>query len=166
MQGDVKSRLNAILTELEEINREFKSKALEKAMEFLKIAISEEIELKGSESFNHYIAKKRLIEMLGGSIYLESESTKISKIGYRPDAVIIRGDEVIILEIETDKKKALKKFEKIKKNYNKILSNPIFTNRKARIIFGVFDVDEKLIKKAESVGIELYKIGENIEKIR
>ncbi len=165
MQRDVKSRLKAILAELEEINRELKSKALEKALEFLKIALSEEIELKGYESFNHYIAKKRLIEMFGGNCYLESERTKISKIGYRPDAIIIRDDEVIILEIETDKNKASKKFEKIRKNYNKIITNPIFTNRKARIVFGVFDIDENLIKKAESIGVELYKIGENIEKI-
>ncbi len=164
MSGYIK-RLKDILTELESINRDMRSKALSKAIDYIKIALKEERDLKGSESFAHYLAKKKLVEMFGGCCYYESEGTGLSKRGYRPDAILIKDDEVIILEVETEKRRILKKFEKIHKNYDKILSNPIFTNRRVRFVFGVFDFDENILKKAKKLGIELYKIDEKIEKI-
>lgn len=159
-------KLRKILRELESINKEMNSKALRKAIDYIKIALKEEKDLKGSEGFAHYLAKKRLAELFGGCCYYESEGTGLSKEGYRPDAILIKDDEAIILEVETDKRRILKKFEKIRRNYDKILSNPIFTNRRVRIVFGVFDFDDRIARRAKNLGIELYKINEEkIERI-
>ena len=162
MQGDseVVKRLRGILKELEEINTILRSSAVDKALEYLRIAMDESLKLKGVEGFDHYTAKVKLVNELlkeGGSCYLEAEQTKLSKIGYRPDAVIIRDDEIVIVEIETDRSRAVKKLKKLKRCLDKIKTHPIVGNRRLRIVFGILDeLDEKGKELAKQLGVEVY----------
>jgi len=164
-------RLEKILEELEDIRRDFAIKSLDKAIEDLKIAVKElyKIERKGLESLDHYDAKAKILEMIGGTHYLEAEHTKLSKIGYRPDAVVIKDREVVIVEVERDRRRLLNKVRKIKKLYNEILKNPILTGRKLRFVFGLVDIDldSEIVKELKTLkDIEIYKIIKNkIKKI-
>ncbi len=166
MQGDVeriRRELEDIIERLESLNLE----SVRKAIEELKIALKD---LEGgmrrsSEGFDHYSAKLRLIEELtrdGGSCYLESEQTKLSKIGYRPDAVIVKDDEVVILEVETDQRRMVRKLRKIGKLKDTILSSPLLTGRRLRIVFGVTEdrLREDVVKEAKRIGeIEIYFVS-------
>lgn len=150
----VHERLKKILEELEEINQILKSKAVENAIESLRIALhGEKI---GSEGFEHSYIRRKLIELFGGNVYVESGGTSISKIGFRPDLVIVRGDEVIIAEIETDKRNAIRKMTRIAKNIEKIKRLPILAGRKLRVVFAVIEEDEKVKSKAKDLGFELF----------
>jgi len=155
----VAERLKKILEELEDINKNLKSKALEKAIENIKTALHGE--KVGSESFEHSYMRSKIVEMFGGNVYVESELTKLSKIGYRPDLVIIKGNEAIIVEIETDKRRALKKMEKVTKILNKIRSQPILANRKLRILFVLSSWDEKVLNYAKSKNFEVYVLKDD-----
>lgn len=169
MQGDierVRRELEEIVERLENINKLVDIKSIEKAIEELRIAIGEieSFRRKSTEGLGHYSAKVKLIEELmkgGGTCYLESEQTKLSKIGYRPDAVIVKDDEVIFVEIETDQRRMLKKLKKIKKLWDKIIQSPILTGRRLRIVFGIIDerVKEELISEIKKLNtIEIYAI--------
>ncbi len=167
MQGDlgeVKKEIEEIVARLERVKEAVKLKSLERAIEELKIAVEEveSLRRKGSEGLDHYRAKVRLIEELtkdGGTCYLEAEHTGISKIGYRPDAVIIKDEEVIFVEIETDQRRMLKKLRKLRRLWNKIVSFPITTGRRIRIVFGVLgDVREDVLREAKSMNVEVYSI--------
>ncbi|ADC65889.1 hypothetical protein Ferp_1745 [Ferroglobus placidus DSM 10642] len=153
---ELKKKLEEIVRELEEMQSLLKVKALGEAVERIKIAIKEleGFEKKGSESFSHYDLKIKLLEMFKGSHYLESERTKLSKFGVRPDAVVIKDDAVVLIEVEKDKKNFLKKVRKLKKVKDKLLESPIFTGRKIKFVFGLveFEIDEELKKEVLSLG--------------
>ena len=168
---DVKEKLIRILKDLEEVRSKISIKSLEKAIEDIKIAINEleKIERKGLESLDHYSAKAKILEMIGGTYYLEAEHTKISKIGYRPDVVVIKDDEVVLIEIERDRRRFINRIKKIKKFYDKILNLPILANRRLRIVFGIvgFEINQDVIKELKRLDcVEVYKIAnDKIEKI-
>ena len=146
-------RLKKILKELEEINSKLRSRALERAIENIKIALhSEKV---GSEGFEHSYIRSKLIEMMGGNVYIESEQTGLSKLGFRPDLVMIKGNEVIIAEIETDKGRALKKMRKIAKLMDKLKSHPIVANRRLKVIFALSKWDERILDFAKRCGFEV-----------
>ncbi|HIP24880.1 MAG TPA: hypothetical protein EYG81_00205 [Archaeoglobus profundus] len=168
MQEDVELKLKDIIRQLNEINRIVNSKAIEKAIENIEIAIGElrSLKRKSSEGLDHYKAKIKLLEKIledGGSCYLESEQTKLSKLGYRPDAVVIKDREVILVEIETDQSRMLRKLKKLRKVYPKILQSPILIGRSLRIVFGVTgNIKQKVIEEAKKLNnIEIYKINFN-----
>ncbi len=174
MQGDpevlkVLKRLERIVEELEDINGVLKSPCIVKAIENLKIVLSGERKKRGTESYDHYRAKLRLVELFlkdGGSCYLEAEQTKISKIGYRPDAVVINDDEVVIIEIETDQRRMRKKLKRLKKILDVLRDHPIVSNRNLRIVFGVFgDVKYDVVKYAKDIGVEIYRFNGDLVKI-
>ena len=128
MQEDVELKLREIIKQLNEINKVVNSKSIEKAIENIEIAIGElrSLKRKSSEGLDHYKAKIKLLEKIlenGGSCYLESEQTKLSKLGYRPDAVVIKDKEVVLVEIETNQARMLRKLKKLRKVYPKILSD-------------------------------------------
>ncbi len=150
----IDERLKRILRELEDINKNLKSKAVEDAIESLKIALHGE--KVGSEGFRHSYIRKKLIEYFGGNVYIESGGTGISKIGFRPDLVIIREKDVIIAEIETDMKKAMKKMEKIAEKIEDLKKNPIFVNRRLRIVFAISEENERIKSRAKKLGFELF----------
>ena len=169
MQGDierVRKELEEIVERLEEVKRLVGIKSIERAIEELKIAIGEleSPKRKSTEGLDHYSAKVRLIEELmkdGGTCYLESEQTKLSKIGYRPDAVIVKDDEVIFVEIETDQRRMLRKLKKIKKLWDRIIQSPILTGRRFRIIFGITDenVKNEVISEVKKLNnVEIYTV--------
>ncbi len=150
----IDERLRKILGELEEINCELKSKALEKAIENIKIALhGEKI---GGEGFEHSYMRRKIVEMIGGNVYVESELTGISKLGYRPDLVIVKGNEAMIVEIETEKRNALRKMKKVSKILSKIKSNPIFSKRILRVIFVLSSWDDDVLRFAKSKGFDVY----------
>ncbi|WP_456372671.1 hypothetical protein [Methanocaldococcus sp.] len=150
----VKDRILKIIDELNEINRELKNKAIEKAIENLKIAVyGDKI---GSEGFYHNYMREKLLEMFQGSQYIESSGTKISNLGFRPDLVIINKKELIIAEIETNNKRALRKMEKIAKVLDKLKNLPIATNRNVRIIFCLLETNDKIITKAKKHNFEIF----------
>jgi hypothetical protein len=176
MQGDFESleaKLREIAKQLREINRILDSRTLDKAIENVEIAINElqDQKRKSTEGLDHYNAKIKLLDMIlkdGGSCYLEAEQTKLSKIGYRPDAVVIKDREVVILEIETDQRRMLKKLKKLKDVYPKILQSPILTGRSLRIVFGVVggEIRDDVIKEARRLNVEVYRVsGEGITKV-
>ena len=163
MQGieELKERLECIVRELEEIQSLLRVKTLEEAIERLKISIREleGFEKKGSESLSHYDVKIKLLEMFNGAHYLESEKTKLSKFGVRPDAVVISDDSVLIIEVEKDKKNFLRKVKKLGKVKDNLLESPIFTGRKLKFVFGLvgFELDEELRKEVLNLGdVEVY----------
>ncbi|GEM_PF-942972 len=169
MQGDierVRKELEEIVERLENINRLVSIKSIEKAIEELRIAVGEleSFRRKSTEGLDHYSAKIKLIEELmkgGGTCYLESEQTKLSKIGYRPDAVIVKDDEVIFVEIETDQRRMLRKLKKIRKLWDKIIQSPILTGRRLKIAFGVTDekLREELISEIKKLNnVEIYAV--------
>ncbi len=170
MQGDierVKKELEEIVGRLKNINKLVDIKSIEKAIEELRIAVGEleSFKRKSIEGLDHYSAKVKLIEELmkdGGTCYLESEQTKISKIGYRPDAVIVKDDEVIFVEIETDQRRMVKKLKKLRRLWGKILQSPILTGRRLRIIFGVIDEhlrDELILEAKKLDNVEIYAVS-------
>ncbi len=172
MQGDsedLERKLRNVLRELKEVGKIFKSRTIDKAIEDVKIAIRElqELKRKSSEGLEHYNAKIVLLNMLlkdSGSFYLEAEQTKLSKIGYRPDVVIIKDKEVIILEIERDQSRMLKKLRKLKRIYDRILQSPILTGRNLRIIFGITceRINDRILNVAKEINnVEIYKIKNN-----
>ena len=172
MQEDVELKLREIIKQLNEINKVVNSKAIEKAIENIEIAISElrSLKRKSSEGLDHYKAKIKLLEKIlenGGSCYLESEQTKLSKLGYRPDAVVIKDKEVVLVEIETNQARMLRKLKKLRKVYPKILQSPILIGRSLRIIFGVVgEVKQEIVEEAKKLNnVEIYKINDNISKI-
>lgn len=152
-------RLKKVLEELEDLNSTLKSKAIEKAIENVKIALySEKV---GSEGFKHSYMRRRIVEILGGNVYVESELTGISKIGYRPDLVIIRGNEVRIVEIETDRRGALRKMRKVS-NLLKDLKT-FARGRTLKVTFVISDWDENVLKFAKDKGFEIYLLeGEEL----
>ena len=150
----VYERLKVILKELEEINLDLRSRAIEKAIENIKIALHGD--KVGCEGFEHSYMRKKVVEMFGGNVYVESELTGISKLGYRPDLVIVKGDEVIIVEIETERRRALKKMEKVYKILDKIKENPIFSGRRVRVVFALLKWDDEILRFAKSKGFEVY----------
>ncbi|WP_457548609.1 hypothetical protein [Archaeoglobus sp.] len=156
-------RLKKILKELEEINATLKSKALERAIENVKIALhGEKI---GSEGYEHSYIRSKLIERMGGNVYIESEQTGLSKLGFRPDLVMIRGDEVVIAEIETDKSRALKKMRKVAKLMDKLKSHPIVANRRLKIIFALSKWDDRVLDFAKRCGFEVLLLeGRDLRK--
>ncbi len=167
MQGDpeeVRKEIEEIIARLEKVGQTVKLRPIERAIEELKIAVKEfeSRRRKGSEGFDHYQAKIRLIEELtkdGGACYLESEQTKLSKIGYRPDAVIIKEDEVIFVEIETDQRRMIKKLKKIRRLWNEITSSPITTGRRIRVVFGVLgDVGGDVLREVRNMNVEIYSV--------
>ncbi len=160
----VHERLKRILKELEDINKDLKSKAIENAIESLKIALHGE--KVGSEGFEHSYIRRKLMETFGGNIYVESGGTKISKLGFRPDLVIIREGEVIIAEIETDARRALKKMDVVAKKLEIAKRYPVFANRKLRVIFALSKEDERAESKAKELGFELFVLeGEELVKV-
>jgi len=169
MQGDferIRKELEEILSRLDYINRIVDSRAIQRAIEELRIAMGEldSLRRKSTEGLDHYSAKVRLIEELmkdGGSCYLESEQTKLSRIGYRPDAVIVKDDEVIFVEIETDQRRMIEKLRKLRRLWDKILQSPILTGRRLRIVFGVLNenVKDELILEAKKLdNVEIYGV--------
>jgi len=168
MQGNIeriKRELEEILSRLDDISREIDSRAIQRAIEELRIAMSEleSLRRKSTEGLDHYSAKVKLIEELmkdGGTCYLESEQTKLSKIGYRPDAVIVKDDEVIFVEIETDQRRMIGKLKKIKRLWDKILQSPILTGRRLRIAFGITDekLREESISEVKKLNVEIYAV--------
>jgi len=168
---ELKNKLEKLIDELEKINRLVNVKSIDKAIECLKIAVKEleEFERKGLESFEHYDAKLRLLKRIGGTYYLEAEQTKLSKIGYRPDAIVIKDNEVLIVEIEKDKSRFLKKIRKLRGLYNKIIESPILINRSLKIVFGLveMDLDDKLKEELKNLkNVEIYRITKDkIERI-
>lgn len=161
----VHERLEKILKELEEIKRFWRSKAIDDAIECLKIALhGERI---GSEGFEHSYIREKLLNIFGGgNVYLESEGTKISKIGFRPDIVIIRGKDVIIAEIENDKREVIKKIVKVAERIEKLKRHPVLANRNLRIVFATSDWDEKIISKVRNFGFEFFAFnGDTLIKI-
>ncbi len=169
MQRDterVRKELEEIVEKLENINRLVNFKSIERAIEELRIAVRElkSFRRKSTEGLDHYSAKVKLIEELmkgGGTCYLESEQTKLSKIGYRPDAVIVKDDEVIFVEIETDQRRLLRKLKKIKKLWDRIIQSPILTGRRLRIVFGVLDerIGKEVILEAKKLNVEIYAVS-------
>lgn len=156
--------MKKILKELEELNRVLKSKAVENAIESLRIALHGE--RVGSEGFEHSYIRMKLIELFGGNVYVESEGTKVSKIGLRPDLVIVKGNEVILAEIETDERKAIKKMIKVAENIEKIKRNPIFASRRLRVVFAISEYDERVKSKAKDLGFELFVLkGDELVKV-
>ncbi|WP_456327843.1 hypothetical protein [Archaeoglobus sp.] len=146
-------KLKKILRELEEINATLKSKALERAIENVKIALHGE--KVGSEGFEHSYIRSKLIERIGGNVYVESEQTGLSKLGFRPDLVMIKDDEVIIAEIETDKSRALKKMRKVAKLMDRLKSHPIVANRRLKVIFALSKWDDRILDFAKRCGFEV-----------
>ncbi len=169
MQGDnerLRRELEEIVERLENINRLVNFKSIERAIEEIKIAIGEleSFRRKSTEGLDHYSAKVKLIEELmkdGGTCYLESEQTKLSKIGYRPDAVIVKDEEVIFVEIETDQRRLLRKLKKIRKLWSKIIQSPILTGRRLRIVFGVSDerIGKEVISETKKLNVEIYAVS-------
>ncbi|ADB58110.1 hypothetical protein [Archaeoglobus profundus] len=159
----VYERLKEILEELERINYVLRSKALERAIENIKIALHGE--KVGSEGFEHSYIRHKLIEKIGGNVYIESGQTGLSKLGFRPDLVIIKDEEVIIAEIETDKGRALKKMRKVARLLKDLKSYPIIANRKVRVVFALSKWDERVLSFAESCGFEVLLFeGEDLRK--
>ncbi len=162
MQGDVLKEIGEILERLESLRGRVRSRALERAIEELRIAIEEMggVKRKSNEGLRHYLAKVELLKRFEGSVYLEAEETGLSKIGYRPDAVVIGDDEIVIVEIETDPRRAIEKIEKIKRKMDKIKRSPITTNRRLRIVMGILGkVREELRRRAEEVGVEIVELS-------
>ncbi len=165
MQGDfedVKRRIEKAVEMLEDVLRVFKSKPVSRAIEELRIALMEieGLKRKSCEGIDHYTLKSMLVEELtkdGGSCYLESEGTGISKMRYRPDAVILKDDELIIVEVETDQRRMAEKIEKVSRVIGKIKSSPLATGRRVRVVFGVVeDLRDDLREKARERGFEVY----------
>ncbi|WP_423793254.1 hypothetical protein ACPB8Q_03315 [Methanocaldococcus indicus] len=155
MQETIK-RIEKIIYELEEINKNLDSREIRDAIENLKIFLySKKI---GNESFLHSYVRDKLLKKFKGSAYIESKELKLN-LNFRPDIVFLNKDELIIVEIETDKRRCLKKMEKIFKNLDKVYSLPISTNRKVRIIF-VTERDEKILRKAKFYNFEVLDIYE------
>ena len=158
-----------ILSRLEALRGRIKSKALERAIAELKIALKDLDKgiRKSSEGLDHFSAKLKILKELtrdGGSCYIESEQTGISKIGYRPDAIVINDKELIILEIETDQRRMVEKLRKIRRKWDEITSTPMLTGRRLRIVFGVTDSELKdyVLKEAKKLsGIEIYSISDD-----
>ncbi len=99
-------KLEKIIKELENINKSLKNRSLENAIKEIKIAIKEQsfmLKRKCNESVDHYLMKNLIFNEIakeGDAYYLEAESIKLSKIGYRPDVVILRSNDAIFIEIE------------------------------------------------------------------
>jgi hypothetical protein len=68
---------------------------------------------------------------------------------------MIKGNEVIIAEIETDKGRALKKMRKIAKLMDKLKSHPIVANRRLKVIFALSKWDERILDFAKRCGFEV-----------
>jgi len=146
--------IKEIIKKLEEINKELKNKAIDKAIENLKISLyGEKI---GSEGFYHSYIRKKLLELFSGNIYVESSNTGFSKIGFRPDLLIVNDKELIIIEIETNKKRAKNKMNKIYKNLDRIKLHSLAINRKIKIVFCSTFFDKELIKEAKEKNFEVY----------
>jgi len=169
MQEDsVRGEIVEILRRLEDLRGQVGSRALERAIMELRIALNDLDRgiRRSSEGLDHYSVKLRLIEKFtedGGSCYIESEQTKISKIGYRPDAIIIKDDELIIVEVETDQRRMIEKLRKIRRKWNEITSTPLLTGRRLRIVFGVTDNelrDDVLREARRLVGVEIYSVSD------
>ncbi len=173
-------RLEKIIDELESINRILKSRSLENAIKEIRIAIKEQnfkLKRKSNESMEHYIMKNLLFNEIikeGDAYYLEAEDTKLSRVGYRPDIVILRENDAIFIEIERNPRNIIKKLVNIKDKQRKIKNHSIFTGRSVKVVFGVLgnEVDENIlknIKKIEKyidfdVDVYLYS-GENLKKV-
>ncbi|XRO77123.1 hypothetical protein ACO3VM_00940 [Methanocaldococcus sp. 10A] len=156
MQGNetLKNKILDIIKELEDINKKLNSKAIDKAIGNLKIAIyGDKV---GAEGFYHSYIREKLLEIFKGNQYIESSGTKLSNLGFRPDLVIINDKKVIIAEIETDKKRAINKMRKIANLINNIKKHPIATNREVKVIFCLLSSDSKIINKAKMYGFELF----------
>ena len=162
MQGDVLKEIAEILDRLERLREKVESGALGRAIEELRIALEEMggVRRKSNEGLRHYLAKVELLRRFEGSVYLEAEETGLSKIGYRPDAVVIGDEEVVIIEIETDPRRAMEKVRKIERKMGEIRRSPITTNRRLRIVMGVLGkVGEELRRKARKVGVEVVELS-------
>ena len=155
MQRDKKiEEIKKIIKRLEELNCELNSNAIKKAIENLKIAIyGKKV---GSEGFEHSYIREKLFELFSGNIYVESANTGFSKIGFRPDLLIVNDKELIIVEIETNKKRAKNKMSKICKNLEKIKAFPLSINRKVRIVFCLTFYDDEFLKEAKEKNFEVY----------
>ena len=161
MQGDVIREIVEILDRLERLKEKVNSGALNRAVEELRIALEEMggIRRKSNEGLKHYLAKVELLKRFKGSVYLEAEETGLAKIRYRPDAVVIGEREVVIIEIETDARRAMEKVRKIERKIDEIRKSPITTNRRLRIVMGVVGkVGKELRRRAERVGIEVVEL--------
>ncbi len=159
----VYERLRRILKELEEINETLRSKAVGKAIENIKIALhGEKI---GGEGFEHSYIRSKLIELLGGNVYVESEQTGISKLGFRPDLIVIKGEDVYLIEIETDKRRALRKMKRLAEKLEELKRHPVVTNRNLRVLFVLKSYDERLLEIANAFDFEVLDV-ENLKSVR
>ncbi len=150
--------IEKVLKELETI--EDKNKALLKAIEYLKIAKNNEVY--GFESQAHNLIRKKIIKLFEGAVYQESKDTGFSKkAGFRPDIIILNQKEIIIVEIETNKKRAKNKINKISKNFDKIKALPLAINRKIKIVFCLTFFDKDLIKEIKEKNFEVYILKSN-----
>ena len=163
---EVRKRVEEALRMLEDVSKVFDSKPILRAIEELKIALMEinGVKRKSTEGLDHYRVKLKLVDELtkdGGSCYLESEGTGLSKIGYRPDAVIVKKDELVILEVETDQRRMVRKIRKLLDILPRIKSSPLATGRRLRVVFGVTgDVRDEIRDIAGSAGFEVYTVKE------
>ncbi len=155
----MQEELNEMINKLEKINNELNNKAIEKAIEYLKIALkSEKV---GSEGYVHSFIRSLVLKKFKGNVYIESQQTKFSKIGFRPDVIILNEKEIIIIEIETNKKRAEEKLKKIINRFPEIEKLPLCNQRKIKIVFCLSFYDADLIKKIKNQKFEVFILKNN-----
>ncbi len=151
-------KLEKIIKDLKEINRTLKNKSIEKAIKEIEIAIREQnfkLKRKSNESIEHYMMKNLLFNTItkdGDAYYLEAENIKLSKMGYRPDIVVVRENDAIFIEIEKNPKNIIKKLKNIKNKSEKIKKHPILIGRNIRVIFGILSqINEEILEEIKKI---------------
>ncbi len=161
-KSEVVEKIKKMVEDLTIINKDLNDKAIESAINNLKIFISSGKKI-GREEYYHSLMREMILNILGNKLgcYVESKSLNFVKLGFRPDIVLISEKEIIIIEIETDKRRTLKKMNKIYKSLENIYSLPITTNRKIKVIFCLAEEWKEVINIAKKYNFFVYVLENN-----